>query len=336
MVSVIFITDNNYVVQTAIAITSIITNKMPETDLNINILTNDLDENNIDLLKSLSTKGAQINIISASDKILQFKDIIQERHVTYTALLKFYIPEIFKNLDKILYLDSDVIIQTDLSEFYNHNIHDYYTECVLDIQTYNKKHLKKINYPHEKYFNSGVLLLNLSKMRQDNVTEKLINHKLNAKVYDFMDQDTLNFILGSKSKFISYKYNFLPIMLYRYNFEQLNEFFGEKMPQDVKSLYESCCIIHLGGKEKPWTYDIKYLSEIYRKYWDLSPVREPFPVLNQMPYEKVIVRYKFWEKIFSIKVDQTYMYKILTVCGIKMRVKRKYGKKAIFKKEYTN
>ena len=324
MINLVFITDNNYVTPVAISVTSIITNKMPETDLNINILTNNVSADNVTLLKSLADKQVQIKIINVSDKISQFKNIIQGRHVPYTALLKFYIPEIFNNLDKILYFDSDVIIQTDLNEFYNHNIDDYYTECVLDIQTYNKKHLKEINYPHEKYFNSGVLLLNLSKMRLNKITEKLIKHKLATNVYDFMDQDTLNVILGSKSKFISYKYNFLPILLRRYDFDQLNEFFDEKLPQDEESLYKSCYILHLGGKEKPWTYDIKYLSEIYRKYWKLSPVKEPFPVLKQMSYEKVIVRYKFWEKIFSIKTDRTFMYKVLTICGIKMRFKRKY------------
>lgn len=325
MINIVLITDNNYVKYTAITIASIKENKLSGTLLNINILSNNLLEENKRLFMSFKTDTINVNIIDASDYIEKFKQIIQNRHVTYTALLKFYIPIIFRDLDKILYFDSDLIIQGDLTEFYNHKLRDYYAECVIDIQTYNKRHLKSIGFNYKKYFNSGVLLLNLNKLREDNITEKLIQDKLNNSRYIFMDQDTFNKVFSNNVRFISYKYNFLPELVYsfKYSIKDLSEFYNEPFPKDIEDLYRNCLIFHYGGKRKAWVYEVEYFSDLYKKYWELSPITAEFPQLQPLPLNDHCMEYSFVEKIFSIKVDQTYMYKIVTILGFKIKFKRK-------------
>ena len=102
MIDIVLLTDNNYAIPTILTITSIITNKAPETCLNINILVNGVSEDNIQLFKELCSEKVQINIINAADKISLFEKFVTGTHVTYTAFLKFYIPLIFNDMDKIL------------------------------------------------------------------------------------------------------------------------------------------------------------------------------------------------------------------------------------------
>ena len=60
-----------------------------------------------------------------------------------------------------------------------------------------------LNVKHTQYFNAGVLLLNLKKIRRDNIEPKLWNFAIDRSPLDFQDQDVLNAVLGNKVKLIS-------------------------------------------------------------------------------------------------------------------------------------
>ena len=329
MLNLVLITDNKYSYQTMIALTSIIMNKNKDSQYKIFVLANALHQENKDLIKSCEAEKTQIEIIDCENYINQFKEVIQSRHVTYTALLKFYLPEIFKDLDKILYMDSDVIVQGDLNDFYNTDITGYYSTCTIDIQNYKIKHLKRIKHCGKRYFNSGVLLLNLDLLRKENVSQKLVENKLEYPDTGFMDQDTFNMVFVDKVKYISYKYNFLPELTKWVKIEDFSDYFGESVPKDMDEICETCLILHLGGKLKPWVYDLGNLSDKYRYYWEQSPVREPFPELPPPPKKSSRRKYTFWEKIFSIKSDSNFKYKVLTILGIRIKYKRRNIDKGI-------
>ncbi|MCK7489743.1 MAG: hypothetical protein MZU79_05535 [Anaerotruncus sp.] len=90
-------------------------------------------------------------------------------YVTSAAYLKFDLPDLIPNQDKVLYLDGDIIIQKDLSDLFEINIKDYYAGAVKDIGLIdNDLNIKN-------YFNSGVMLLNLKLMRENNASTALLN-----------------------------------------------------------------------------------------------------------------------------------------------------------------
>lgn len=272
-INIVMITDNNYVNPTVVAITSVLKNKT--SDVKIYVLANNLKRENICLLESYDN----VEIIDAQKYIENYKNIDINRHVSYSALLKFYIPEIFQHLDKILYLDSDIIVQKDLAELFNTNIENYYAAVVKDtLGILNKEHLNTI-CTNASYFNSGVMLLNLSKMRNDNIRKKLLDYRL-TKENKFMDQDAFNVVIGHCVKYISYKYNFLNYYLEVMSIKDLSEkLFDENLPKTQTDIYKSCVIIHLGGAEKPWQYKFEYLSDLYEYYWKISYISEPMPML---------------------------------------------------------
>ena len=274
-VHIAFITDENYAMPTTVAITSLKINRDQTTEYMIHILANDISEESESKLLMLDDENFKIKIIPVRvDK--EFSRLTKkdgDLHVSPSALIKLRLPNILKNVGKVLYLDGDIIIQDDLLDLYNTDIPGYYAAVVKDILSErNPNHMKNMGIKHKYYFNSGMMLLNLTKCRKDNMVRQLLEYRENGKNH-FMDQDTLNYVFKENVKYVSYKYNYLNKFHDWWNGERLSIFYGELIPENKIESYKSAVIIHLGSHEKPWRYNMGYLSEIYKKYYNKSPYK---------------------------------------------------------------
>ncbi len=287
--NIVFVTDDFYVKPLVVTITSIKKNIKGNDIYNIHILGNNLSEKNKEIIEKCSNNNIKINIIDANDYLKKLKNITcSNRHVNSTGLLKFYIPEIFKTLDKILYLDSDILVLKDIKELINVRLNGYYLAAVKDPYPIiiKKEYLKTLGIENQKYFNSGVMLLNLEKMRNDNIIEKLVDYRLNNQT-TFMDQDTLNVILGEKCLMLHCKYNVLYSYM-EYWVSHLHEVYNELTRHiNEKSIIHNAVILHFTDSKKPWIYNIGEMSNLYKKYWDISPIEEDFPKKVDMKIYKI-------------------------------------------------
>ncbi len=127
---------------------------------------------------------------------------------TETALLKFKLLELLGDLDKVLYLDGDILVRDNLIWLYETDLEDHYVAAVKD--------LPQVLYERQRiggeiggrdYFNSGVMLLNLEKMRRDGCTSALIEIKRNQADQSLMDQNAFNTLFQGKVKQLSFLYN---------------------------------------------------------------------------------------------------------------------------------
>lgn len=318
----VYITDDNYILPTIISITSLYANKRKSSSYEVYIITNNISQDNRILLEKLGNKFSNITIINGEPFIKDYVDIKQQRHVTITSLIKFFLPQILKNEDKVLLIDGDTVIQRDLTELFNTNIKDVYAGVVKDTFTItDKEYTRENNINSDYYFNSGVMLLNLSKLRNENISKKLIEDKQQYQTM-FMDQDTFNKVFGNNVLFLSCKYNFLNYYLEVFSTESLSSFFDEKLKNDEDKLYKSCYILHFGGVYKPWMHDMDLLTQIYKKYYKKSILRNKELKLKKCPYTRT-----FAEKLFSIKNNFSKTQKIITILGVKIKIKRgKSGK----------
>lgn len=316
-VDIAMIADDNYVLPTLVAINSVYINKNAETFYRIHILANAISKENKFKLESCTKENFEIEVLDKSEIIEKFPKVVQKRHVSSTAILKIFLPKIFYDLEKLLYLDSDIIVQKDLSELFSTDISEYYAGAVKDVLTINnKKHMKKLQIKRD-YFNSGVLLLNLKKIREENVQEKLIEYRINGYNY-FMDQDTFN-IVFDKVKYLSWKNNFLNYYLEKTSIKKLEVFFGETFPEN--DIYTNCTIVHFGGHYKPWEYNLDELSELYNKYIKGAGIEFSLKNLKTIPKENKIK--KFLEKFYSVKSSNDKRYTIIQILGIKFKIKNK-------------
>ena len=272
--SLCFICDEYYVMPTAVAITSLIVNKNYDNFYDIYLVTNNLSDKSITIFKNMETKSVRIFIIEA-DKGEEFdKFKIVNLHVTPSALLKFELPKLLPDeLEKVLYLDGDIIIQKDLSVIFNEDIENVYAGVVSDGPTSAKvfKNRKQYNVKHSLYFNTGVLLLNLKKMRKEHITELLLECKFrNYHTDRFMDQDTFNMVFGDKVKYLSFYYN-LQHHVWFFDKKTLAEHYGMKVIKYewVKEAF----IIHYTWR-KPWDYYGCLAADIWLHHYLLSPFKD--------------------------------------------------------------
>lgn len=129
------------------------------------------------------------------------------RNITIESYFRLFIPEeLPDNIEQVIYLDGDIIVEGDIKELWeipiNNNaimavpemFHEaHYVSSPLALHTY-----KDLNIPESnKYFNAGVLKINLKKWREDKIAERIIEYliKYKEKVL-WHDQDGLNAVCG--------------------------------------------------------------------------------------------------------------------------------------------
>ena len=264
------ITDTKYIRPTVVAIKSLQINCDKNNQYRIAILTTNASDDDIALLRDSETDNIKINIINQDKFAARLPAVNVSRHVSRAALLKFFLPDIFKSLDKILYLDSDVLILRDITDLWNTDISGVYAAVVKDVFSItNRDYMNNLGIRHEFYFNSGVMLLNLAKMRDDKIPEKLLKFRMTHDQV-FMDQDAFNAVIGNNVLYLPWWYNFLNCYLEYASPQQLSDLFTDDFNKSPVSIYTRSTILHLGGAAKPWMQDMGYLSKLYKRYYKRS------------------------------------------------------------------
>lgn len=243
MFNIAYITDDNYILPIKASVNSIIKN-CSSTNICIHIICTGVSERNRQELSSLESTNIRVKIITFNNI---YEDLCPDHsYISKAALIKFQLPWIFRDLDRILYIDGDTLLFSGFEQIFETDIDDYFAAVVMDMYT------MKIGEWHKKlglkfYFNSGVMYLNLEKMRRENCSEKLAEYQKNDKENVFMDQNALNVVFGEKVVFVSPKFNFLEA--YKGLFQEADiEAFFDASPDDVAAPL----IRHMAGVLKPW------------------------------------------------------------------------------------
>jgi UDP-glucose:(galactosyl)LPS alpha-1,2-glucosyltransferase len=168
--------------------------------------------------------------------------------IYYRLLAQNYLP---KDLDKVLYLDADILCINDLQPLYDLMLEDYlyaaasHSKLTEVTTVINKVRLK--NYESEGYFNSGVLLMNLAQLRQE-VKEKEIAAFIQKNQLNLFlpDQDILNGLYGDRILAI-------PDQLYNYDVRKNRTYETISLGQwDLDWVINYTVLLHFCGKDKPW------------------------------------------------------------------------------------
>ena len=266
MIHICLISDSEYSKYMGATIVSILKNSNDVDNIVFHIIDTGIfedDKNKLIQLKEI--KDFEINFYKYDHS--KYIEICKEKlkhkvHVTPSAFCKLEIHNIIPNLDKILYLDCDIIVNKSLFEFYNITFDNNY--LIASLLPKNIEHLGKdlnaklgIDSNKHKYFNSGVLLLNLKKFREDDIDNKFKEYFNSRESFIHLDQDAFNSACKYNIKYVSDAYNFQP----RVGFY--------KIIPDIDDVFA----LHYSGKEKPWGNECKtiYFYEEYWKYFCLTP-----------------------------------------------------------------
>lgn len=186
-----------------------------------------------------------------------FKDLPADDRIPYEAysrlIAQFVLPE---DVDRALWLDGDVVVLKDISEFYHQDFEGCpYVVCadIWDGTNGGDEIKEKLGISKEAHwFNSGVMLMNLEKLRKEtdmaDILERCSKVRNNMT---FHDQDLLNHIYADQIKLNDWK---------KYNCQRLGN------PKSLKIDYDhEVVILHYSGIRKPWDY--KFLDGIAKYWW---------------------------------------------------------------------
>lgn len=237
--------------------------------LDIYLLYSSLSEKEIDDLSSfvLTKCHGKLHPIFIDPK--RFDGLVKDSHVSVEGNYRLLVSEILSpEIDRILWLDSDMVINDSISELYNEDLQNIAAVVCRDLLVKDYHYLQDIvDFPYtDPYFNSGVVLFNMELMRAQFPVEKIIPFlKQYYRYFTMLDQDALNVLFHEQVKFCDpYRFNHLMLTV-------------EKVDKERKPLLESAAIIHYVGKDKPSYY--KYINSSHKYYWK---------------YEKMQGRYWAW------------------------------------------
>lgn len=256
-------TDDNYASHCAICITSILENNK-HTKCHIYVLTGGLNKENQERFRKLGNIYNQpVDVVVRDTSILDKLQVTN--HLGKSMYFRFLLPEIIDD-DKVLYLDCDIIIRHCLCVLFETDLTDMACGVVED-QNSDDIRLHNNIMMFSRYFNSGVLLINLEYWRINDISKRLINWILNFKgQLQCPDQDALNVVLENKVKFLDYKYNFQQGL-----YGKLIWIRADKWPL-VEKDKANPAIVHFTAGEKPWHKDcahpLKHEYDDYMKLYD--------------------------------------------------------------------
>lgn len=317
-INICFSCSNTYVQHLSVTIASILMNARTDDTFSFYVMDAGISEKNkakINKLKDIKDFQITYFMMNKDD----FADCPMTYYVDYITLNTYYrfkIGSLLKNLDKVLYMDCDMVVCGDLHDVYNTDVTNVYLAAVPEVG--NHEHKKRLNIEGNwYYFNAGFLLINLKKWNVNNIEEKLFDYARNPKQrITYLDQDILNEVLKYNVKYLHIKYNLQHDAISwddSYKFHEKERFDALKAP----------IVIHYTNPKKPWliSCDNKYKNE-YLKYLQHTPWRN---YLYIMAYQKAInyLLNNIILNIFSIKKSSTRSHKIITCLGIKIKLKRK-------------
>ena len=266
-------------------------------------------------MQKLGAVGGSLRLIKMDES--QFADLTLSKWVTVQAWFRIKLPDLCKDLDKVLYLDCDTLIRGNLDELFSLDLTDKYLAGVKDVWGVSK-YVKRLDMKSGVYVNSGMLLFNCDYCRKEHFFDKVVDFaKNNAKIIEFCDQDSINKVVDEHKLVISPKYNLMDTW-WRGGYY---EFEGEEETEYLQAK-ENPVIVHLtglkpafkgcGNKFKDEWWEVAKKTNIYDELLrDYMASKEPS---NKEP---------LFRQIFSIKNEYKgkTKTKVLRLLGLKIKLK---------------
>ena len=254
VIPIFFAVDDGYIPFLAVALESMIEHASKNFYYSIKILYTNITEENKQKINKYNGANINIEFVDLNYYIEEVKDKLYTRdYYTNTTYFRLFIPNLYPQYSKALYLDSDIVVLGDISELYNIDIEDNLVAAAPDdviqtqkvFQDYAERVVGVSDYKH--YFNAGILLMNLDEFRKFDFQKKFLYLLETIKFTVAQDQDYLNRLCKGKTRIIDKTWDRMPIAT-----------------DDVKE--EDIKIIHYNLAYNPWHFDDVLYKEYFWKY----------------------------------------------------------------------
>lgn len=260
IIPVFFTIDDDYAPLLGVTLFSMLKNASKVYQYKVFVLYKKLSEQNREKFAGLADKNCEIQFFEMKDELNTITDRMSNRlradYFTLTIYFRLFIPVLFPEYDKGIYLDSDVVVPGDISELYQMHLGENLLGAVIDPVVAAVPELTRhaelcVGVEKDKYFNSGVLLMNLKKLRETRIDQRFLE-LFNKYHFDCIapDQDYLNAMCKGRV-------TYLPAL-------------WDAMPSDATEPVGNPKLVHFNLFAKPWHYDNIQYEQYFWPYAEAS------------------------------------------------------------------
>ena len=240
-------------------------------DVMVCLLHNGLKSSTIKRLQTIADRyKVVLKFLEIDLEIL--KDCPVDNKIHYSNIMMYariLLPSMLPNLDKVIYLDCDLVVCKDLKSLWETDVNDVAVAMAPDLLCQDKGTLSRLGIDNN-YLNSGVMVMNLDYWRKHDVQNRLLSYivdKGNELIYN--DQDAMNVILQDERRQLPVKYNVTP-----YHYHKNLEYYPAKLREEIQKSRLDPVIFHYLGPVKPWSLGC-YLpgKQLFKKYQKISGSR---------------------------------------------------------------
>ena len=264
-IPIFFAVDDNYVPFLCVALQSLTDNCSERYDYRIHVLIEELSEESRRAIFSFRRKNVDIEFIDVREKIRSLCAKLHLRdYYTKATYYRFFIPELFPQYDRGLYLDCDIVINCDIARLYNcpmgqNLVAGIPEEVMTDIDVFGRYSEIVLGIDRNDYINAGIIVMNLKKMRKIGIEQQFADLLGVRACKVAQDQDYLNLICQGEIFYLNKKWNKTP------------------MPDSNTSIMPN--IVHYKINFKPWRYDNIPYGEYF---WTYAEKTEFYSMLREM------------------------------------------------------
>ena len=296
--NIVLCADHKFVMPCGVLICSICMNNK-NSIIHFYIITDDslTNEDKADIENILTTTNPQTSIVylyvleKFVQKISWYKNNYYPKQIFYRLFMSELLPD---DVDKVIYLDCDIIVRKSIEELWRMPLNDNYVGIVPDggsgsLETYNR-----LQYSIELgYFNSGVMLVNIAQWRKDDIFQKILNYiEDNKNSIVLGDQDPMNYLFRCKKVHVPMKYNVQPSFLYLYKYMSFSIY---QYKEELDEARKNPVVLHFAGC-RPWEKGCNHpYKEEFFKYQSKTKWKDT-------PLIKVNRSCSYYVKEFSRKI----------------------------------
>lgn len=256
-IPVFFSCDDNYLPFLAVALRSLSENLSPDRTCDVHILNNGLDRERVRRILEMDLSNISIRLVDVGHAIAPIAEKLNLRdYYTASIYYRLFIPSMFPQYHKVIYLDADIAVTGNIAELYDTNLGNHLVGAVSDDIIASHRDFREyaeraVGVPFRRYFNSGVMLMNLDQFRMQSIERKFV-YLLGKYHFDTVcpDQDYLNVLCRDQVLYLDKGWN--------------------KMSIDEN--YEGAPrLIHYNMYYKPWQYRRICYREFFWHYAEQTP-----------------------------------------------------------------
>jgi lipopolysaccharide biosynthesis glycosyltransferase len=265
LVPIVFGFDESFVVPAGVCITSLLSNALETTSYEIHVISKDLGRTSKETFVRMVEGYDGHHGILFHDPGEAYAGDQATSHFTTAMYYRFLIPRLLQQHEKAIYSDVDVVFLEDLAHLMKIDLGDRYLAAVTARYVVHlmENSLRKSGIQHlrDRYFASGLLILNLREIEKGNLVGRL-DRLIRDHRYEFPDNDALNVACQDKVAYLPLRYCVPPFVESLLELET-NRSDADRRRMLVESI-ERPAIIHYLGPDKPWNGHVR---TTYERYW---------------------------------------------------------------------